>query len=99
MKAPDSRQFSILSILVGPAQYPIVGSIVFCLSWLGLWETHTWKELTGIFMYVFGAFVSICLAIVAIAKRTPQESWLWPVIALVLSLANLLPTWIVLGGW
>jgi hypothetical protein len=93
----SARRCSFISLLVGPAQYPIGLLLVVLLNHFGLWEVHTWKELLFIQIYIIGAIVSIILAVKGWKRSTGRSLLAW--FALVLAVVNVFPTLIVIGGW
>ena len=93
----SARQCSVNSLVVGPAQYPVGWVVVALLNRHGLWQTHTWKELLAIDIYVVGAIASIILALKGVGRTSERSFLSW--FALVLALVNVFPTLVVMGGW
>jgi hypothetical protein len=93
----SAQQCSFVSLLVGPAQYPIDGFLVAFLQHFGLYEEHTWKELLFIQIYVIGAIASIILAAKAMRRSNGRSLLAW--FAMILAVVNLFPTLIVISGW
>ncbi len=92
-----ARQCSVISLLVGPAQYPLGWFLVGLLDRFGLYQVHTWKELLFIWIYMIGAVVAIILAMMGLKGSTGRSILAW--IAIVFAVLNLLPTAIVMSGW
>lgn len=92
-----ARQCSLISLLVGPAQYPIDWFLVALLRQGGLYEVHTGKELFFIFIYMIGAVVAIILAVMGLKRSMWRSPLAW--LALALAVLNLFPTVIVMSGW
>jgi hypothetical protein len=93
----SARRCSLISLLVGPAQFPIDWFLVTVLRQFGLYEVHTGKELFFIFIYTVGALVAIILALMGLKKGMWRSPLAW--FAIALAVLNLFPALIIMSGW